>query len=81
MRSAIVAVASVKPALPRRVSRLERLNDNRNLLGFLFMLPAAGILLIFLTYPLGLGLWLGLTDTTIGQPGPTVSSATILVFS
>jgi multiple sugar transport system permease protein len=33
------------------------------------MLPTAGLLLIFLTYPLGLGLWLSLTDTTIGQPG------------
>jgi len=33
------------------------------------MLPTVGLLLIFLTYPLGLGLWLSLTDTTIGQPG------------
>lgn len=33
------------------------------------MLPAASILLVFLTYPLGLGLWLGLTDTKIGRPG------------
>jgi multiple sugar transport system permease protein len=69
MSSAIVEAARGKPALARRASRLDRLNDNRNLLGFLFMLPAAGILLIFLTYPLGLGLWLGLTDTTIGRPG------------
>ncbi|MET0507193.1 MAG: sugar ABC transporter permease [Burkholderiaceae bacterium] len=33
------------------------------------MLPAAAILLIFLTYPLGLGVWLGLTDTKIGRSG------------
>jgi multiple sugar transport system permease protein len=32
-------------------------------------LPAAALLLIFLTYPLGLGIWLGLTDATIGDPG------------
>ena len=25
--------------------------------------------MVFLTYPLGLGLWLSMTDTTIGQPG------------
>ena len=33
------------------------------------MLPAAGLLLLFLTYPLGLGIWLGFTDTRIGRPG------------
>ena len=43
--------------------------DNRNALGLAFMLPAAALLLIFLTYPLGLGLWLGFTDARIGRPG------------
>ncbi len=48
---------------------LARLQDNRNVLGLLFMLPAAAILLVFLTYPLGLGTWLGFTDAKIGRPG------------
>ncbi|MCX7143067.1 MAG: sugar ABC transporter permease [Proteobacteria bacterium] len=39
------------------------------------MLPAASILLVFLTYPLGLGLWLGLTDTKIGRPGVFIGLA------
>jgi multiple sugar transport system permease protein len=43
--------------------------DNRNVLGALFMLPAAVILLTFLTYPLGLGVWLGFTDAKIGRAG------------
>jgi multiple sugar transport system permease protein len=43
--------------------------DNRNVLGLLFMLPAAALLLMFLTYPLGLGLWLGFTDARIGRAG------------
>jgi multiple sugar transport system permease protein len=43
--------------------------DNRNVLGALFMLPAAVLLLAFLTYPLGLGVWLGFTDTKIGRGG------------
>jgi multiple sugar transport system permease protein len=43
--------------------------ENRNVLGALFLLPAAAILLVFLTYPLGLGVWLGFTDTQIGRPG------------
>jgi multiple sugar transport system permease protein len=43
--------------------------DNRNALGMLFMLPAAAILVVFLTYPLGLGVWLGFTDAKIGRGG------------
>ncbi|HTR56964.1 MAG TPA: sugar ABC transporter permease, partial [Casimicrobiaceae bacterium] len=46
-----------------RSGALSRALDNRNLLGALFMLPAAALLLVFLTYPLGLGTWLGFTDT------------------
>jgi len=48
---------------------LHRLLDNRNALGLAFMLPAAALLLVFLTYPLGLGLWLGFTDARIGRAG------------
>jgi multiple sugar transport system permease protein len=49
-----------------------RLLENRNFLGFLFMLPAAALLLVFLSYPLGLGTWLGFTDAKIGRPGAWV---------
>ncbi|MBM3549178.1 MAG: sugar ABC transporter permease [Alphaproteobacteria bacterium] len=48
---------------------LAEILDNRNVLAFLCMLPAAALLLTFLTYPLGLGVWLGFTDTKIGRPG------------
>ncbi|MEO8008664.1 MAG: sugar ABC transporter permease [Betaproteobacteria bacterium] len=48
---------------------LSRFFDNRNVLGMLFMLPAAALLLLFLTYPLGLGVWLGFTDAKIGRAG------------
>lgn len=48
---------------------MRRWMDNRNVLGALFMLPAAVILLTFLTYPLGLGVWLGFTDAKIGRAG------------
>ena len=46
-----------------------RFFDNRNVLGLLFMLPAGLLLLLFLTYPLGLGVWLGFTDAKIGRVG------------
>ena len=50
---------------------IRRLQD-RHTLGLLFMLPAAALLLLFLTYPLGLGVWLGFTDTKIGRGGEWV---------
>ena len=48
---------------------MNRLLNNRNFLGLLFMLPLATLLLLFLTYPLGLGTWLGFTDAKIGRAG------------
>ena len=45
---------------------------SRNWLGFLFMLPAAAFLILFLVYPLGLGIWLSFTDARIGDPGKYV---------
>ena len=33
------------------------------------MLPAGALLVVFLTYPLGLGTWLGFTDAKIGRGG------------
>jgi multiple sugar transport system permease protein len=48
---------------------VKALLNNRNFLGLLFMLPAAVLLLLFLTYPLGLGTWLGFTDTKVGRAG------------
>ena len=53
----------------RRRGLWTRLSESQNGLGFLFMLPAAIFLLFFLTYPLGLGVWLGFTDTRIGREG------------
>jgi multiple sugar transport system permease protein len=47
----------------------KNLQNNRNALGLMFMIPAAAILIVFLTYPLGLGIWLGFTDTKIGRGG------------
>ena len=63
MNTATTAVERVRT--PARHRWLE----SRNILGALFMLPAAVLLLVFLTYPLGLGVWLGFTDTKIGRGG------------
>ena len=51
---------------------MKQLLENKNALGGLFMLPAGALLLVFLTYPLGLGIWLGFTDAKIGRAGEWV---------
>lgn len=56
----------------RDVAAWDRLKVNRNWLGFWFMLPAAAILILFLAYPLGLGVWLSFTDARIGRSGAFV---------
>jgi len=50
-------------------SWLVRLFDWKPFLVAICMLPTVGLLVVFLTYPLGLGIWLAFTDATIGQPG------------
>src|SRR3989475_6035466 len=53
----------------REVGAWDRLKVNRDWLGLWFMLPAAAFLLLFLAYPLGLGIWLSFTDARIGRSG------------
>ncbi|MGE3145187.1 MAG: carbohydrate ABC transporter permease [Pseudorhodoplanes sp.] len=50
-------------------SAWQRLKSNRNWVGYWFMLPALAILILFLAYPLGLGVWLSFTDAKIGREG------------
>ena len=56
------------------LSPLARLFENRHFLGLLFMLPAGVLLLLFLTYPLGLGVFLGFTDAKVGRPGEWIGT-------
>jgi multiple sugar transport system permease protein len=48
---------------------LARLFDYKPFLIVACLLPALGLLSVFLTYPLGLGIWLAFTDTKIGRSG------------
>src|SRR6266446_10899382 len=67
---------ALKPAIAGRpvrdVSAWDRLKVNRDWLGLWFMLPTAAFLLLFLAYPLGLGVWLSFTDARIGRLGEFV---------
>ncbi len=62
-------IALKATAPPARTSAWSTLAANRNWLGLWFMLPAAAFLILFLVYPLGLGIWLSFTDARIGQSG------------
>src|SRR6195256_4005007 len=68
-----MADVAIKTRMPRPVPRestaWERLKVDRNWLGLWFMLPAAAFLILFLAYPLGLGIWLSFTDARIGRSG------------
>ncbi|MBC7582939.1 sugar ABC transporter permease [Tardiphaga sp. vice352] len=50
-------------------SAWDRLRTNRNWLALWFMLPAAAFLILFLAYPLFLGVWMSFTDDRIGRAG------------
>ena len=67
-------VREVMPAHPWRWSPprdtwLIRLFDHKGFLAALCLFPAIALLVVFLTYPLGLGVYLAFTDTRIGRPG------------
>ena len=54
---------------PPQNTWLVRLFDHKPFLAVLCLFPAVALLVVFLTYPLGLGVYLAFTDTRIGQPG------------
>src|SRR6195256_487387 len=53
----------------RQPGWLVRLFGYKPFLIVVCLAPAIGLLAVFLTYPLGLGVWLAFTDTTIGRRG------------
>lgn len=61
--------AEARPTTQPEQSWLVRLFDYKPFLIFICLLPAIGLLLVFLSYPLGLGIWLAFTDTRIGRSG------------
>lgn len=62
-------MANVTANGPSEPSTWSQLKSNRDWLGFWFMLPALAFLVLFLAYPLGLGIYMSFTDVRIGRPG------------
>jgi multiple sugar transport system permease protein len=63
------SMAGRMAAARRTTGFYERLRIHRTWQGLWFMAPAAIILLMFLAYPLGKGVWLSFTDAKIGRSG------------
>ena len=57
------------PSARRETGSWDRLKVNRDWLGFWFMMPAMAFLVLFLAYPLVLGIYMSFTDVRIGRPG------------
>ncbi|MFH1342380.1 MAG: sugar ABC transporter permease [Pseudomonadota bacterium] len=53
----------------REATAWQQVKSNRNFIALWFMLPAMAFLILFLAYPLGLGIWISFTDARIGRPG------------
>jgi multiple sugar transport system permease protein len=71
--TAVIHTSTVR-AIPRATTAWNRLKMNRSWLSFWFMVPAAAFLILFLAYPLGLGVWLSLTDSRVGRIGQFVGT-------
>ena len=66
MNDSAANVRAVESAQPTAWSQLK---GNRNWLGFWFMMPAMAFLILFLAYPLVLGIYMSFTDVRIGRAG------------
>src|SRR5579871_1356658 len=68
-------MTTLQTSAPAQALRIEtpslwsRLKVNRNFAALWFMLPAGAFLILFLAYPLGLGIWMSFTDERIGRAG------------
>lgn len=56
----------------RRLSLWARISiqlEDQKILGYVLMTPALLLILVFIAYPFGLGVWMSLTDKLVGAPG------------
>jgi multiple sugar transport system permease protein len=67
------AVQPPVPAARHLAAGTRALLENERSLGLLLMLPGLLLLTVFMAYPFFLGLWLSVTDSTIGHAGRFVA--------
>src|SRR5262247_562550 len=65
----IAARLAVAPAAAPRMGLAARLLEDERVLGWLLLLPTIALLTTFIAYPFVKGVWLALTNATVGVPG------------
>ncbi len=66
------AAGVVRVAAPRRRRSLAAALEREDVLGYLLMVPALVVLVLFIAYPFALGVWLSFTDKLVGKPATFV---------
>ena len=69
------ALGAEAVAARRRAPDPRAVLDREQNLGWMLMLPGLLLLVVFMAYPFFLGLWLSLTDSTIGHAGRFIGLA------
>jgi multiple sugar transport system permease protein len=67
--SQATARLAVAPAAARQRGTTARLLEDERVLGWCLLLPTLALLATFIAYPFVKGVWLSLTNTTVGNPG------------
>ena len=47
---------------------ISALLENEAILGYVLMIPALLLIVVFIAYPFSLGIWMALTDKLVGRP-------------
>jgi multiple sugar transport system permease protein len=64
---------AAEPLAPRaQMGRIATALEDERILGFVLLTPALLLILVFIAYPFGLGIWMSLTDKLVGRPGAFV---------
>ena len=66
---------TVAPRATVRAAWLGQALENERVLGFLLLSPTVVLLGLFIAYPFVKGVWISLTNATVGNPGVPVKSA------
>lgn len=67
---AVSTLSHTKPRVP--------LLEREHVLGYVLLAPALLLILVFMAYPFGLGIWFSLTDKLVGKPGQFIGFANYL---
>ena len=70
--SETVARIRAEPESDSLASRISTWLEDEAVLGYVLMAPALLLILIFVAYPFGLGVWMSMTDKLVGAPGEFV---------